>query len=85
MSGGTGMGSRIREDNGRGWIPVCVFTGASCERGDGDGFPHPRGQREGKDFRSHLYEGGLYEGITEGVGRASTRDAPIGERGEEMG
>ena len=41
------MGPRIREDNGRGWIPVCVFTGAGCERGDGDGSPHPRGQREG--------------------------------------
>ena len=39
----------------------------------------------GRGSRFHLYEGGLYEGITEGVGRASTRDAPIGERGEEMG
>ena len=52
VSGGTGMGPRIREDNGRGRFPVCVFTGASCERGDGDGDgpPHPRGEREEEDF-----------------------------------
>ena len=36
-AGGTGMGPRIREDNGRGRVPVCVFTGASCERGKGTG------------------------------------------------
>ncbi len=40
----------MREDNGRGWVPVFVFTGASCERGDGDGSPHPRGQREEDGF-----------------------------------
>ncbi len=25
-----GMGPRMREDNGRGWIPACVFTGRLC-------------------------------------------------------
>ena len=78
LSGGTGMGAHMREDNvcvfrgqavsggtgmgpreGRGWIPVCVFTGAGCERGDGDGSPHPRGQREGMGSRLRLHGGKL--------------------------
>ena len=42
--GGTGMGPRIREDNGWGWIPASVVTGTGFLRGDGDGSPHPRGQ-----------------------------------------
>ena len=44
LCGKTGMGPRIREDNGWGWIPASVFTGAGSPRGDGDGSPHPRGQ-----------------------------------------
>ena len=45
--GGTGMGSRIREDNGWGWILASVVTGGQALRGKnggGDGSPHPRGQ-----------------------------------------
>ncbi len=56
LCGGTGMGPRIREDNGWGWIPASVFTGGRlCCGGDGDGSPHPRGQWEGVDsrFRRH--------------------------------
>ena len=55
LCGGTGMGPRIREDNGGGWIPASVVTGAGSLRGDGDGSPHPRGQRVGVDsrFRRH--------------------------------
>ena len=47
---GDGMGPRIREDNGGGWVSASVFTRASSSRGDGDGFPHPRGQRGGDGF-----------------------------------
>ena len=50
LHGGTGMGPRIREDNGWGWIPASVFTGTGSLRGDGDGSPHPRGQRVGGGF-----------------------------------
>ena len=55
LCGGTGIGPRIREDNGWGWIPASVVTGAGFLRGDGDGSPHPRGQRVGVDsrFRRH--------------------------------
>ena len=35
--GGRGWGPRIREDNGRGRVPVFVFTGASSLRGTGMG------------------------------------------------
>ena len=55
------MGPRIREDNGGRLcagtteagvgvgerVPASVFLGASSARGDGDGSPHPRGQRVG--------------------------------------
>ena len=33
FAGGTGMGPRMREDNGRGWILACVFMGAGSSRG----------------------------------------------------
>ena len=49
----------MREDNGRGWIPVFAFTGAGCDRGDGDGFLHPRGQGEEMDSRLRLHGGEL--------------------------
>ena len=49
---GTGMGPRLREDNGRGrgWVPAPVSTraGSSRDDGDGDGSPPSRGQREGR-------------------------------------
>ena len=32
-AGGTGMGPRMREDNGWGWILACVFTGVGPVRG----------------------------------------------------
>ena len=60
--GGTGMGPRIREDNGWGWIPASVFTGAGSLRGDGDGSPHPRGQRVGVDSRFRRHGGRLSAG-----------------------
>ena len=48
-----GMGPRIREDNGRGWIPACVFMGVGSVREDGSpprlgGVSHAR-TREGVD------------------------------------
>ena len=51
---GTGMGPRMREDNGRGWILACVFAGG----GYGDGSPHARGQRKGVDSSLRLCGGG---------------------------
>ena len=55
---GVGMGSRIRENNGgrlfagttevEARVPASVFMGAGSPRGDGDGSPHPRGQRVGE-------------------------------------
>ena len=65
--GGTGMGPRIREDNGWGWIPASVVTGAGFLRGDGDGSPHPRGQRVGMDSRFRLHWGQALRGGT-GIG-----------------
>ena len=60
--GGTGMGPRIREDNGWGWIPASVVTGTGFLRGDGDGSPHPRGQWVGVDSRFRLHWGRLSAG-----------------------
>ena len=58
--GGTGMGPRIREDNGWGWIPASVVTGGRLSAGrDGDGSPHPRGQRVGVDSRFRRHGGRL--------------------------
>ena len=44
------MGPRMREDNGRGWILECVFTGVGSAWEDG--FPHARGQGEGMGARA---------------------------------
>ena len=33
LRGGTGMGPRMREDNGWGWILACVFMGVGPVRG----------------------------------------------------
>ena len=56
--GGTGIGPRIREDNG--WGVDSRFRrhwGQAFCGGDGDGSPHPRGQREGMDSRFRLHGG----------------------------
>ena len=89
LCGGTGMGPRIREDNGWGWIPASVVTGAGFLRGDGDGSPHPRGQRVGVDsrFRRHgdrllRGDGGASAGTTGGGGfphPSSRGQAPAGD------
>ena len=110
------MGPRIREDNGRGWVPASARTtggmgsriredtggmGSRIREDTGGMGPRiPRGQREGMGSRIREDNGRGWvpasarttEGwvpasarTTEGVGRAYTRDAPIGERGEEMG
>ena len=66
LRGGTGMGPRIREDNGWGWIPASVFTGTGSLREDGDGSPHPRGQRVGVDSRFRLHGAGFLRGDGDG-------------------
>ena len=42
--GGTGMGPRMREDNGWGWILACVFMGVGSMGGDGFVPASSRGQ-----------------------------------------
>ena len=51
-----GMGPRIREDNGGGWVPAYARTTG------GGGFPHTRGQRVGVDSRFRLCGGGFFVG-----------------------
>ena len=72
--GGMGMGPRIREDNGRGWIPASVFAGAGSLCGgwgwvpayarttEGGWVPASRGQRVGRQWGT----GGSRTAPTEG-------------------
>ena len=54
-----GMGPRIREDNGRGWVPgPRIFTGAMIST---------RGQREGVESWLRFHGGGTSAGMTEGM------------------
>ena len=61
---GTGMGPRMREDNGRGWIPDRVFTGVALRGRMGTGV----------DSCLRFHGGGTSAGMTDGMGPRMRED-----------
>ena len=71
-----GMGPRIREDDGWGWVP------ASARTTDGDGSPHPRGRRMGMGPRIREDNGG---GWVPASARTTDGDGSPHPRGRRRG